>query len=129
MKTSPPIANPAAVLKRDLLDGLSAQDRKTYPLYEGVIGYFRDALYRVARVSWVGNQQHNPGQPLHWARGKSMDQMDCVLRHASEVDMGDHSDYVENALASLAWRSLAALQLYLEAKYNITPLVNARSDD
>jgi len=52
-----------------------------------------------------------------------------VLRHASEVDMSDHSDYVENALASLAWRSLAALQLYLEAKYNITPPVNARSDD
>ena len=113
---------------RDLLDGKSAAERKTCPLFSGVIGYFRDALFRVANVSYVGNEQHNPGQPLHWARGKSKDQMDCVLRHAAEVDEDDFSDATEAALASLAWRSLAALQLYLERKYDIQPPVNARSD-
>ena len=127
--TSLPTDYLGAVPKRDLLDGLNAEERKTYPLYEGVICYFRDALYAVANHSWAGNEQHNPGQPLHWARGKSADQMDCVLRHASEADLTDSSDYVENALRALAWRALAALQLYLEWKYNITPPKNARTDD
>jgi hypothetical protein len=38
------------------------------------------------------------------------------------VDTSDRSDFVETALASLAWRALAALQLYLEWKYGIAPL-------
>jgi|SRR6516165_367653 hypothetical protein len=113
----------------DLLENKNAEERKTYPLYSGVIAYFRDALYRVAHVSWCGNQQHNPGQPLHWARGKSVDQMDCVLRHAAEYDPTDLSEASENALFSMIWRALAEGQRYLERKYNITPPVNARSDD
>jgi hypothetical protein len=112
-----------------LLEGVDAADRKTYPLYSGVVAYFRDALFRVARVSWVGNQQHNPGQPLHWARGKSMDQLDCIARHLSEINYDDNSDRTEEALAATAWRALAALQIYLERKYNITPPPNARTDD
>ena len=112
-----------------MLDGLSAQDRKTYPLYEGLFGYFRDALYRVARVSWVGNQQHNPGQPLHWARGKSMDHMDCAFRHAGEFDENDFSDASEEAGGALCWRVLAVYQIYLERKYGLRPPKNARSDD
>ena len=36
------------------------------------------ALAEVARVSKAGNDQHNPGQPLHWARDKSADHADCV---------------------------------------------------
>lgn len=115
--------------KSSLLAGKNAQERKEYPIYEGVFGYFRDALVRVAGVSWAGNNQHNPGQPLHWARGKSTDQMDCILRHAAEVDLDDMSDETEQHLGSLAWRSLAALQIYLEKKYNIEPPVNARTDE
>lgn len=119
----------ASPLKRDLLDGKSAEERKQYPVFEGVIGYFRDAIFRKAHVSWVGNEQHNKGQPLHWARGKSTDQMDCIMRHALAVDLSDMSDETEQHLASLSWRADAALQLYLERKYSITPPVNARSDD
>ena len=125
-----PTTPPAALSgRRDLLDGLSAQDRKTYPIYEGVFGYFFNALARVARVSWVGNQQHNPGQPLHWARGKSKDQMDCALRHIGEYDPDDFSDASEDALSAAAWRLLAELEVYLERKYGLRPPKNARSDD
>ncbi len=113
---------------KDLLDGKTAEERKTYPLYSGVIAYFRDALFRVAHVSWMGNEQHNPGQPLHWARGKSADQLDCIARHLAESDLSDTSDEVEAALAATAWRALAALQKYLEYKYDINPPPNARSD-
>src|SRR6516164_7786592 len=116
------------VEKLSLLDGKSAEQRKQYPLCAGVLWYFLNALLRVAHVSWAGNQQHNPGQPLHWARGKSMDQVDCILRHLAEYDYEADDDATETALASCAWRSLAALQIYLERKYKIVPPVNARSD-
>jgi hypothetical protein len=108
-------------MRRDLLEGKSAAERKRHPLYSGVVGYFRDALLRIARVSYDGNEQHNPGEALHWARGKSMDHLDCVARHMAEVDVNDFSDETEVALAAMAWRGLAQLQIYLENKYGITP--------
>lgn len=120
--------NIAVNMKESLLEGMSDAERKEYPLFDGVIGYFRDALLRLAHVSYVGNQQHNPGQPLHWARGKSTDQLDCVLRHLSSVDVNDMSDEVEKHLASAFWRVGAILQIYLEKKYDIYPPINARSD-
>jgi hypothetical protein len=116
-------------LKLNLLEGLSPQDRKRYPLYDGVVGYFRDALYRVAHVSWAGNEQHNPGQPLHWARGKSTDQLNCIARHLAEVDTTALTDATEIALASTAWRALAALQIFLEQRHGLVPPINARSND
>lgn len=109
------------MILRDLLDGKSAEERKTYPLYSGVIAYFRDALLRVAHVSYVGNEQHNPTQPLHWARGKSTDQLDCIARHMASCEEEEH-------LAAMTWRALAELQIYLEKKYNIVPPPNARTD-
>ena len=94
---------------------MTAQERKERPLYSGVLAYFPDALMEVARVSKIGNDQHNPGQPLHWAREKSTDQEDCVLRHMLDHSKGilkdDDGGY---HLAKAAWRALAALQLLLE---------------
>ena len=89
-----------------------AQARKDTPLCTGVLDYFPLALAEVARVSKVGNDQHNPGEPLHWAREKSADHANCILRHLMErgtigADGMRHS-------AQLAWRSLALLQLELE---------------
>lgn len=116
-------------LRGYLLKGMSAKERKTYPLYEGVFGYFYNALLRVAHVSYIGNEQHNPGQPLHWARGKSKDQLDCMLRHAGEYAPDDYSDASEEAGAAMCWRALAEFELYLERKYNLLPPKNARSED
>ena len=55
--------------------------RKAYPVASGVLDYFPDALLAVAHCSWQGNEQHNPGEPLHWAREKSTDEADALLRH------------------------------------------------
>ncbi len=90
-----------------------AKERKTYPLFSGLLQYFPDALAEVAHVSYVGNQQHNPGQPLHWDRSKSGDQEDTLLRHLMERGTTD-SDGVRHS-AKVAWRALAMLQLEIEA--------------
>lgn len=90
-----------------------AQERKNAPIYSGVLKYFPDAIAAVAQLSKIGNDQHNPGQPLHWAREKSADHHDCLLRHVMEAGTID-TDGVRHS-AKAAWRALAALQLELEA--------------
>jgi hypothetical protein len=89
-------------------------ERKGIPVGTGVLDYFDSALIEVAKVSKVGNDQHNPGQPLHWVRGKSSDHADTLIRHYMErgkrdVDGCRHS-------AKMAWRALAILQEELEAE-------------
>lgn len=91
-----------------------AKERKQIPLAGGVFDYFASALIEVARVSYLGNQQHNPGQELHWSRGKSGDHADTMLRHFVERGTRD-TDGVLHA-AKMCWRALAILQLELEAE-------------
>lgn len=90
-----------------------AKERKKYPLWSGLFKYFPDALAAVAHLSYVGNEQHNPGQPLHWAREKSADHQDTLLRHLLESGTLD-SDGVPHSV-KVAWRALAIAQLELEA--------------
>jgi hypothetical protein len=52
-----------------------AKQRKSVPIYSGVIKYFPNALAAVAELSRIGNDQHNPGKPLHWDRSKSGDEL------------------------------------------------------
>lgn len=87
--------------------------RKQFPIATGVMDYFPDALALIALVSKRGNDQHNPGQPMHWARGKSDDQADTIVRHL--IDRGTlDSDGVFHS-AKEAWRSVAMLQAEIEA--------------
>ena len=90
-----------------------SKERKEIPLYSGLFQYFPDALAAVAHVSYVGNQKHNPGQPLHWSRGKSDDHADCIARHLLEAGGIDQTTGVRHS-AQLAWRALALLQLEIE---------------
>lgn len=88
--------------------------RKGIPIVTGVMDYFPLALAEVAKVSVAGNEQHNPGQPLHWAKEKSTDHADCIGRHlvqrgTIDTDGGRHS-------AKMAWRALALLETELEAE-------------
>ncbi len=92
---------------------LSAQDRKERPIARGVLDYFPDALLEVAHVSYVGNEQHNPGQPLHWAKEKSTDQADCIIRHL--IDRGTFDSDGMRHSAKVAWRALALLQTEIDA--------------
>lgn len=89
-----------------------AQARKAIPLATGCLDYFPDALQAVAVVSRVGNEQHNPGQPLHWDRSKSADHADCLLRHM--VDRGTLDTDGLRHSAKVAWRALALLQKEIE---------------
>lgn len=91
-----------------------AKARKSIPLCTGVLDYFPDALAAVAEVSRIGNEQHNPGQPLHWAREKSSDHPDCALRHLAERGKLDTDGARHSAKA--VWRMLAILQLEIEAE-------------
>jgi hypothetical protein len=97
-----------------LRDKTSAE-RKAEPIHSGVLMYFPDALAAIARLSKAGNDKHNPGEPLHWARGKSMDQMDCLVRHSLTRDWTDQETQELEAVA-MAWRALAELQLLEEAR-------------
>jgi hypothetical protein len=90
------------------------KERKTYPLATGVLDYFPDALTEVAHVSYVGNQQHNPGQPLHWAKEKSTDEPDALMRHLIQRGTID-TDGIRHS-AKVAWRALALLQREIEAE-------------
>lgn len=103
-------------MNADEVKALSAE-RKATPIASGVLFYFPDALAEVARLSKAGNDKHNPGEPLHWSRGKSNDHADCVARHL--IDAGpdqcalDEEDGFLHATKT-AWRALANLQVVLE---------------
>lgn len=102
------ITNPTLNLPTD------DQDRKDLPIFDGVLMYFPNAIAAIAEVSRMGNEQHNPGEPLHWARGKSMDQYNTAIRHMMDHRMGQRYNGRARHLANAAWRILAALQLDIE---------------
>lgn len=93
-------------------------ERKALPVFTGLLMYFPLACAAVAAVSKVGNDQHNPGEPMHWARHKSTDQMNTAVRHMMDHGMGNPKD--DNGrtwhLAKAAWRILAELELAIEAE-------------
>ena len=93
---------------------VDAKARKEIPIMRGCLDYFPAALAEIARVSKAGNDQHNPGQPIHWARGKSTDHADCIVRHLMERGTVDTDGQRHTAKA--AWRALALLQEELEAE-------------
>lgn len=89
-----------------------AAARKRHPVASGVLDYFPDALVAIAELSYVGNEQHNPGQPLHWARSKSADEADTMIRHFLERGTRD-TDGIRHSV-KMAWRALALLQKEIE---------------
>lgn len=93
------------------LMGTDSGVRKHFPLTTGLLDYFPDACCAVSEVSYQGNQKHNPGEPMHHARGKSMDHADCIGRHL--LERGGFDGAIRHS-AALAWRALALLQEELE---------------
>lgn len=100
--------------------------RKGIPIATGVLDYFPAAIAYIAKISKAGNDKHNPGQPLHHARGKSMDHADCIARHLIERGTVDLDDGLLHS-GKLAWRALANLQEELEAAG--APLARAARED
>ena len=87
--------------------------RKERPIASGVLDYFPDALAAVAYCSHIGNEQHNPGETLHWDRDKSKDHADCMIRHYMDRGTVDNDGVLHSA--KMAWRALALLQVEIEA--------------
>lgn len=91
-----------------------SKTREQYPLFDGLLAYFPAALCEVARWSIVGNNKHNPGEPLHWAREKSTDHENKIIRHLLDARQVDSDGFVE--AVALAWRALALCQTILEER-------------
>ncbi len=99
-------------------------ERKALPLFDFLTQYFPLAVVELVKVSVAGNAQHNPGERLHWARGKSMDQLNTAMRHMFDHGMGETFDASDLAagrgeimhLAKAAWRLMAEIQLIVEAR-------------
>ena len=104
-----PTYDPVTIPEQEDISAL----RKAMPVASGVLDYFPSALLEVAKVSKAGNDKHNPGQPLHHARGKSTDHADSLLRHL--IDRGKWDEETgQRHSAQVAWRALALLQQELE---------------
>jgi hypothetical protein len=89
--------------------------RKALPILTYLTEYFPDATLAEVRVAVAGNEQHNPGEPLHWARDKSTDQLNTAFRHLWDHKRGTTKDIDgEYHLAKAVWRLKAALQLLIE---------------
>lgn len=116
--------------------------RKKYPLGRGFFGYFPAAIMRIANLSFRANERHNPGEPMHHARGKSTDHYDCILRHTMDAEdlkawlernanlieteeQRAHRETIVQAyleeLTQRAWRACAELQEACE-EYDGAPL-------
>jgi hypothetical protein len=94
-----------------------ARRRKGIPLYSGGLSYFPLAFEALAELSRIGNDQHNPGSPLHWDRSKSGDELDALMRHLTDRAKGEvfDTDKVRH-LTKVFWRAGAALQKEIEAE-------------
>lgn len=84
---------------------------KDYPVYSGFIKYFPNAIMEISNLSLIANNQHNPGEPLHWAMDKSTDEPDAMMRHLIEHAKGNiyDTDGVRH-LTKVAWRANALLE-------------------
>ena len=87
--------------------------RKQRPVGSGVLDYFPRALKEVAYCSFVGNEQHHPGEKLHWDKSKSSDEADALIRHFMERGTVDTDGVLHSA--KVCWRALALLERELEA--------------
>lgn len=102
---------------------IDSNERKEYPLFLGCLRYFPAALSGVARISKMGNDKHNKGEPLHHSRHKSNDHSDCITRHLLDVEdllaaleRGQHvkPDQILIEVSQMAWRALALSQILHE---------------
>lgn len=90
-----------------------AEERKEYPLWDGLFAYFPAALCEVSRWSKVGGAKWNDDE-LRWVRELSTDHENKILRHLIDARHEDENGFVE--AVALAWRALALCQTILEER-------------
>jgi len=74
-------------------------ERAKYPIGTFITEYFPNALAALAKHSWESNEKHNPGEPVHWAKDKSIGNIDRVFRHL-----------IDNEKVHAAWRLLELIE-------------------
>ena len=96
--------------------------RKRIKVFQGFFQYFPDAVAAIAELSCLCNEQHNPGESVHWAKEKSTEELDSQARHllgiASEGPLARDVDGILEATKN-AWRACANLQRLADAGHNI----------
>lgn len=89
-------------------------NRKEYPVFTGLLMYFPNACAAVARCSLVMNEQHNPGEPPHWDKSKSIGTGDETIRHLMDSAYGVPPQVVGghevDHAANHAWRAMEYLE-------------------
>ncbi len=108
--------------------GYDSQARKDLPVLKVVFGYFAAAMAGLTRHAVRSNEKHNKGEPVHWARGKSMDHAECTLRHLVDAEEirawlrrnPNHAQreevltMLEHELDARVWRASADAQEFYE---------------
>ena len=78
--------------------------------------YFPNAFLAKARHSWESNEKHNPGQPMHWSKDKSIGDGNQVMRHLIEameaMSCGD-THAAQYHLTATSWRADELLERFL----------------
>jgi hypothetical protein len=97
--------------KGQFLARMTSAERKDVPLAV-LFDYWPDAMAALARHCKRGNDKHNPGEPLHWARSKSADHEHCIARHLAQ--RGTFDDDGQRHSVALLWRAACLVQLELE---------------
>src|ERR1700679_621402 len=91
--------------------------RNAIPLWDGLFSYFPDVWAEIAKVSVLGNKQHNLGDKLFWNREVSTDHLNKVMRHCFDHGTGSVMDTDGTFhMAKAIWRACAELQLAIEAR-------------
>jgi hypothetical protein len=89
------------------------QQRKMIRAFQGFVQYFPDAIALVALLSKVANDQHNPGEAMHWAKDKSTEELDSLMNHLIDIgskgELSQDADGVLDAI-KVGWRGMANLQ-------------------
>src|SRR3546814_19124720 len=63
-----------------------ATKRLEYPMDDGLLDYFPNALAEVSRLSHAATKPHHTDKPIHWDRSKSTAHRNKIMRHL--VDAG-----------------------------------------
>jgi hypothetical protein len=100
-------------------------NRKNYPVFNGVLLYFPDAIMEVAYCSYVANEQHNPGEEMHWDPTKSIGKGDEIIRHLMDQEVFD-TDGVRHR-AKAAWRALELLQREIMNERKLLEIIEQKS--
>lgn len=110
-----PGRGPCVSVEPELFPG----DRALYPVFTGLLKYFPNACAEVAKVSRTCNEQHNPGEPIHWDPSKSIGDGNQALRHFMQAGTRDKDG--ERHSAKAAWRMLEFLEREILAERKLKP--------